>query len=217
MPIVKVCGITRPGDGRDAVAAGADWLGLNFWPKSKRFLRDRGLARDIVAAARDEAGSQSVRVVGVFVNQAVAEVVDIAEDVGLDMVQPHGGEDEAMMVDLVAAGVVVLPCIALGSSADVARAVECAGDICLVDTPTAGYGGSGRTFDWKLAKAVMRAGKRIVLAGGLNPDNVAEAVAEVKPYGVDVARGVESAPGIKDRSAMRWFVERAKGGGGAWI
>src|SRR5690606_8004781 len=121
--IVKICGITRAQDAALAVAAGADWLGLNFWPASKR----------AVDAARGRA---------------------------------------------------VIKAISLASAADVTRIARYPVDTVLVDTPTAGYGGSGRTFDWSLAREAVATGKRIILAGGLHPGNVAAAVAEVKPFGV---------------------------------
>jgi phosphoribosylanthranilate isomerase len=164
-------------------------------------------------AARLREASAAVTLVGVFVNQPAGDILRIAENVGLDQVQLHGDETAADCAALMAAGIQVIKALALGTRADVGRLAAYPGDVILVDTPTAGYGGSGRCFDWSLARdavdAAQRAGKRVILAGGLDPDNVARAVAEVQPFGVDVASGVESAPGIKDPARVRAFVAAA--------
>lgn len=215
MTLVKICGITRPQDARDAVAAGADWLGLNFWPKSKRFIRPER-AREVAAAAREQAHVQGVPIglVGVFVNQSVDEMAGVARDVGLDRVQPHGDETPGLCADLADRGLGMIKALAMAGPEDVARMADYPCDVFLIDTPTSGYGGSGRTFDWSLAERAMAEaeprGWRVLLAGGLNPDNVAGAVRRVRPHGVDTASGVESAPGIKDPDKMRAFVSRAK-------
>lgn len=207
--LVKICGITRPEDAALAAAAGADWIGLNFWPMSKRFVgADPGRARALAEAAR--LANEALAVVGVFVNQAVSEVVRTARDVGLDVVQLHGHESPAACAEVMAAGVRVIKAMALSSMDDVERLHAYPGEAFLMDTPTPGHGGSGRTFDWALARAAVATGKRIFLAGGLDADNVARAVAEVSPHGVDVASGVESAPGIKDARLVRAFVAAAR-------
>jgi phosphoribosylanthranilate isomerase len=214
--VVKICGLTRSEDAIAAARAGADWLGLNFWPRSRRFI-DPLRACDVTARMR-EAGA-AVTLVGIFVNQPAFDILRIAEDVGLDRVQLHGDETAADCAALMAAGVKVIKALALGARADIDRLAAYPSDVILVDTPTAGYGGSGRCLDWSLARdavaAGQRAGKRVILAGGLDPDNVARAVAEVQPFGVDVASGVESAPGIKDPDRVRAFMAAAKTLGGS--
>ena len=230
LEVVKICGLTRPEDAAAAVRAGADWLGLNFWPGSKRAIdaaRGQELAAAARAAARLEAGREgvtdtraSVTLVGVFVNQAADHIADVVADVGLDRVQLHGDEGPEACAALAARGVAaprVIKALSLAAAADVDRAlawVAAGVDTLLVDTPSAGYGGSGRTFDWTLARALVDAGAesgcQVILAGGLTADNVAQAVARVMPFGVDVASGVETAPGIKDADAMAAFVRQAR-------
>jgi phosphoribosylanthranilate isomerase len=204
--VVKICGVTTPEDARMVVRAGADWIGLNFWPRSKRWInRERG--REVAAAARAE--RSDIVLVGVFVDQLEEGVRSIADEVGLDYVQLHGGESPGFCAVF---GDRAIKAFAMSASADVDRLGDYPGcETLLIDTPTPAYGGSGRTFDWTLARAAVATGRRIVLAGGLNPGNVADAVATVRPFGVDVASGVESAPGRKDEALVRAFVAAAKG------
>lgn len=233
LEVVKICGLTRPEDARAAVRAGADWLGLNFWPGSKRAIdvaQGQALAAAARAAAREEAAREgvtdvrgSVTLVGVFVNQPADHIAAVVAAVGLDRVQLHGDEEPAACAALAGHGLSMprlIKALSLGTAADVDRALAWASagvHTLLVDTPSAGYGGSGRTFDWSLARALVDAGAavgcQVILAGGLTPDNVAEAVGQVGPFGVDVASGVESAPGIKDADAMVAFVRRARAAG----
>jgi phosphoribosylanthranilate isomerase len=202
--LVKICGVTRPEDAAAAVVAGADWLGLNFWPGSKRYLQPER-AGEVVAAARGERAD--VGLVAVAVDPDLDELAALCDALALDRVQLHGD----VAAGLVRFGARALAAVALGSDADVARVASAPTDVVLVDTPTPGYGGSGRTFDWALAEAAVATGKPVLLAGGLTPDNVAAAVARVRPFGVDVASGVESSPGVKDATLMRRFVAAAKG------
>ncbi len=186
--------------------AGADWLGLNFWPRSKRWI-DRERARAVIDAAR--AARADVVIAGVFVNQIPDGVRELADDLGLDRVQLHGDEPPHVCALFGARAVKALP---MGDAGDLQRLADYAGcEVVLCDTPSALRGGSGRVFDWSLARRAVDAGRRILLAGGLNPDNVAEAIAAVHPWGVDVASGVESAPGIKDADRVKRFIEAAKG------
>jgi phosphoribosylanthranilate isomerase len=221
--IVKICGVTRPADAAAAVAAGADWLGLNFWPRSKRAV-DRAQAAACAAAARAAAAGQGreVALVGVFVNQAPGEMAALAAAVGLDLVQLHGDEPPDTCPSVRAAcraagrDVRVIRAVTVRTDGDVATTLIAAlshgADVLLVDAPSAGYGGSGQTADWTLARDLVgaAAGLPVLLAGGLSADNVAAAVALVAPAGVDVASGVESAPGIKDAARMQVFVKRVR-------
>jgi phosphoribosylanthranilate isomerase len=199
---VKICGITRAQDAEAAVEAGADLVGLNFWPRSRRYVAVEA-AIEIAAALPGD-----VKKVGVFVNAPAPTVLETAERVGLDLVQLHGDEDPAYADGL---GRPYIRAVRVGSEADLRQIEGFASEWILLDTPSAGYGGSGKTFDWSLAAAARRYDKRIFLAGGLDEHNVAAAVRQVRPYAVDVAGGVESAPGIKDAGKMRRFVDAAKG------
>lgn len=204
-PVVKICGITRARDADDAARAGADWLGINFWPGSKRFVPADAAPR-LAGAARSAA--DGIAIVGVFVDQPVAEIEAISAAVGLDYVQLHGGESPALCARF---GARAIKAFAVRDETDVLRLDDYPQAIVLLDTPSTGFGGSGRTFDWTLAQTAVGGGRRILLAGGLDPENVAHAVGLVRPFGVDVASGVESAPGVKDPDKMRRFVAAAKG------
>lgn len=199
-PRVKICGITRLDDALAAVALGADALGFNFWPRSKRYLPP-GEARAIVRRL-----PPFVTAVGVFVDPSRDEVLRAVDASGVGVAQLHGDEPPELCASLplpVLKGVRVSGPHALAALAS----YEVQG--FLLDAPSPGYGGSGGTFDWSLAAEVARE-LRVVLAGGLGPDNVAEAVRVVRPWAVDVASGVERGPGVKDEERMRRFIERAK-------
>jgi phosphoribosylanthranilate isomerase len=204
-PLVKICGVTRADDGAMCARAGADWIGLNFWPQSKRFVA-RARAAEIAAAVRAEA--PSVRLVGVFVNEDPGQVAAIAAEVGLDLMQLHGDEPTSAIAAL---GERAIAAVRLSSEADIARAVAMPAEaVVLVDASAPGYGGSGELADWGLARRVVSSRDRVILAGGLAPHNLSEAIRAVCPFGVDVASGVESSPGIKDPDRVRAFVEAAK-------
>lgn len=205
---IKICGVTRDEDAAHAAAAGADFLGLNLWPGSKRHV-DVARARALAAAAR--AAAPAVTVVGVFVDADEAAIVAAVEAAGLDLVQLHGREPAALTTALVARGLTVWRARAMATDADVAALAGHGAAALVLDTPTAGHGGSGRRFDWRLAAAAVAAGHRVVLAGGLAPDNVAAAVAAVGPWAVDVASGVESAPGVKAPALVTRFVAAVRG------
>jgi phosphoribosylanthranilate isomerase len=195
---VKVCGITRLEDAEAAVAFGAGALGFVFWPKSPRFI-DPYRARTIVASL-----PPLVATVGVFVNQPAEYVNGVASLVGLSAVQLHGDETPAF------AGLMrrpVIKAVAIdGAGADLGRpGVEGWSErvTILLDAHDPGQrGGTGRTIDWTTAAAIAR-GRRVVLAGGLTPENIAEAIRSVKPFGVDVSSGVEAKPGVKDHGRLR--------------
>ena len=198
---VKICGITRVEDALAAVRLGADALGFNFWPRSKRYLAP-GDARAIVRRL-----PPFVTAVGVFVDPTRDEVLRAAEASGIAVAQLHGDEPPELCASL---PLPVLKAIRLTDAHAIARLASYEVMGFLLDAPTPGYGGSGTTCDWSLAAEVARE-LPIVLAGGLTPENVAEAVRSVRPWAGDVASGVESAPGVKDEARMRLFVGRAKG------
>jgi phosphoribosylanthranilate isomerase len=198
---VKICGVTSLEDARMCLDAGADAIGLNFWSGSARRCEE-GVARSIVAELKGR-----TLFVGVFVDSSAEEVERIRASVGLDCVQLHGDESAQMLAQF-------LPHAykAVRVRGDVLAAVRgYPGEHVLLDAYVAGLpGGTGATFDWNLARAVA-AERRLTLAGGLTPANVRSAVETVQPYCVDVASGVESAPGVKDAALVRAFVANARG------
>jgi len=193
---LKICGLTNEADAAHAVAAGATALGVIFAPSSPRCVSaDR--ARDIV-----EAVPATLPVVGVFVNAPVEEIVAVVAHTGIRIVQLHGDEPEsyaaAFKVPLLrAAGV------------DVSIDAWPTATLLLDAVSSAERGGTGRRVDWDRAAAVARR-RKTVLAGGLTADNVAEAIATVRPFGVDVSSGVEASPGRKDRDKVSRFLENAR-------
>lgn len=194
--VVKICGITRVDDAIAAVDLGASALGFVFWPKSPRFV-DPYRARAIIAAL-----PPFVTTVGVFVNQPTEYVNGVASLARLCAVQLHGDEDAAFVEQMTRP---VIKAIAGGTER--AAAAWPARVTLLVDAhEPAQRGGTGATADWNLAAAIARS-RRVLLAGGLGPDNVAEAIARVRPFGIDVSSAVESSPGVKDRERIRALFE----------
>ena len=196
---VKICGVTSEEDALLAVAMGADAIGVNFVPSSPRFLAV-ARAADIVKRLPPE-----VLTVGVFRDEAPSRVVDLVHQAGVRAAQLHGHESAAesrWVRERVSLLIKVFP----GGDPDLARAGAYGADVVMVDSASPG---SGRVFDWSLAEGAP-SGLRLLLAGGLTPDNVAEAIDCVRPWGVDVATGVESHPGVKDPRKVRLFVQNAK-------
>lgn len=198
---VKICGVTRAEDALAAVRLGADALGFNFWPGSKRHLSPAAAAA-IVAQLPPH-----VTTFGVFVNPTRGQLEEALASSGVGVAQLHGDEPPALCVGL---PVPVVKAIRVRDGHDLAQLASYEVRAFLLDAASAGYGGSGATFDWGLAAAVARE-LPVLLAGGLTPENVAEAVRTVRPLGVDVASGVESSPGVKDAGLMERFIRRAKG------
>lgn len=201
---VKVCGITSVEDGVAAAEAGADAVGFVFWPRSPRRV-DPATARRI-----GEALPPSVVRVGVFVDAPAEEIARVAEDAGLDVVQLHGMESPE---DLAALPRRAWKALRVGpgfAPAEVARYAQRAAAI-LLDTRVEGApGGTGRTFEWRLAREARERAGFLILAGGLTAENVAQAIAAAAPDGVDVSSGVESSPGRKDAARLRAFLDAAR-------
>lgn len=195
MPVlVKICGVTREVDAREAVALGASAIGFIFWSKSPRFIdpyRARRVARALPAF---------VTPVGVFVNQPADYVNAVSSLVGLGAVQLHGDETPAY------AQGIRRPIIRAVGARALDEAHQWSDDVVLlVDAhDPERRGGTGRTSDWTVA-ANLASRRRVVLSGGLNADNVVAGLAAVRPFGVDVSSGVEAAPGIKDPAKLRAF------------
>jgi phosphoribosylanthranilate isomerase len=201
MPRVKICGITRPEDAEQAAARGAWAIGFVLWPQSKR-AADPAVAAGIARALR-----RRVELVGVFVNPTLDEVVHAAEGIGLTHIQLHGDEGPAFCRAVAErTGARVIKALGIASGADIRAIERFHTDFHMLDS---GRGGSGRPWDWELITQ-RRSNVPVILAGGLTPDNVGEAIAAVRPWAVDVASGVEAAPGVKDPAKVEAFVAAAQ-------
>lgn len=203
---VKVCGITNLDDALVAVTAGADGLGFNFWPGSPRYIEPRQ-AKAILGHL-----PPFVTAVGVFVDEARAVVEALAHMTGLKTVQLHGEESPEDLNTLAGQGLSVMKAFRVGRGFRPQRLRSYHHVAAfLLDAEVKGKrGGTGRTFDWKLARQASRFG-RILLAGGLTVENIADAICQARPYGVDVCTGVEKKPGVKDHRRLREFIRVAKG------
>jgi len=199
---VKICGITNARDGRAAARLGADALGFNFVPGSPRQVtRDR--ARAIIASL-----PPLVTVVGVFADEEIEAVRETCDYCGIRTVQLHGGETPAYLSRL--PRLKRIKAVRIRTRRDLARLGRYTCEAYLLDAYVPGrLGGTGKTFNWEWVRSTPVDGP-VILSGGLNPDNVADAVRVARPYAVDVASGVESAPGKKDRTLMAAFIARAK-------
>ena len=194
---VKICGVTRADDALAAVEAGANAIGFVFWPESPRFV-DPYRARVIAARL-----PPFVTAVGLFVNQPAAYVNSVASLVRLGAVQLHGDETPAFAADIVAPIIKALP---VGAADAWPRETT----LLLDAHDPVRRGGTGRTIDWSAAAAVASR-RRVLLAGGLTQDNVAAAISQVHPFGIDVSSGVERAPGVKDHQRLRALFEAIHG------
>ena len=209
---IKICGITNLEDALAAIESGADLLGFNFYRKSVRYVEPE-MARSIVAQIRS--GGSVPQLIGVFVNSPLLEVQSILREVDLDLAQLHGDESIDMIAQLDGRGFKALRPQSADEAENQAKTYAVASEpALLIDAYRKGeYGGTGQPGDWSLAAKIAQQ-YPILLAGGLTPENVAEAIRQVQPWGVDVASGVESAPGKKDAAKMRAFVENAKSDNG---
>ncbi len=207
--IIKICGITHAADAAVAVEAGADCLGFIFYPKSPRHVTPAA-ARTIIAAAREI--NAAIQATGVFVNESLEEMLTIAELVRLNIIQLHGREPGTMAAPLREHGYGVFKAFHISDAKSVAAFDDYDVDGYLCDTPGLGeWGGTGRAFDHRLL--ADRAERfPVILAGGLTAETVAEAIRRVRPWGVDVASGVEAEPGRKDHAKVRAFIQAARRG-----
>ncbi len=198
---VKICGVTCVADAQAALQSGADAIGLNFYPPSPRAVT---LGQAMVVVNGLDAGACTV---GVFVNAPRDEIARVVQAVGIRAIQLHGNEAPEDCAGW--EGLTVIKALSAGEPGELAaRAARYSADYVLIDTPWAGFGGSGQTFDWAMAAAIPR--ERLVVAGGLTPDTVASAVRALRPAWVDVASGVEVRPGQKDHEKIEAFIRAAK-------
>lgn len=214
---VKICGIRDVETARCICELGADAIGLNFFAPSPRFV-ERAAAREITQAVAD-----SVEAVGLFVNHELHEVIETAAECGLKTVQLHGDEPPEFLAELMsrrpelrllrAFRVDESGCGAVADYLAECQRLNVSLTGCLVDSHVTGeYGGTGHTAPWDLLADQYDAARwpRLIVAGGLNPGNVAEAIRVTRPFGVDVASGVESARGVKDLDLVREFIVAAR-------
>ena len=203
MTKIKICGIKTLPDALAAIEAGADYLGFNFYPKSVRFI-EKSACAEITSVLKRE--HPQVKLVGVFVNSSVEEIKDILQTCHLDLAQLHGDETPETFAQLTPHAFRAfrgIPESNAGYERDEAP-------FMLIDAAVKGvYGGSGVTADWTAAAELAKK-YPLLLAGGLTPENVADAVRQVRPWGVDVASGVESAPGEKDAEKISAFVKAVR-------
>jgi phosphoribosylanthranilate isomerase len=205
-PRIKLCGITSRDDALLAVEAGAWAVGCILWPGSPRACDPAAAAR-IAAAVRRRA-----HVCGVFVNATLDDVAGLVDGIGLTMVQLHGDEGPAFCSEVARrTGAKVMKAAAVRGHADIRALAAFHTDYHLLDAHRSGMrGGTGETFDWDLVRT-RRSKIPLVLSGGLRPDNVAEAIAAVRPFAVDTASGTEATPGVKDPEKVAAFVAAVHG------
>lgn len=208
---IKICGITNIDDALAAARIGADAIGFNFYPKSPRYIEPEEAQR-IAQALPDR-----VLRVGVFVNEDIARVWEIVSEARLQAVQLHGDETPeycaALRVNSSDSGrpVKLIKALRVGDGFHPDQIAHYRADAILLDaaSPEA-YGGTGRSFDWDVARRAKRFVRELFLAGGLNPASVGRAIAQVQPDWVDVCSSLESAPGKKDRQALEAFVRAVR-------
>jgi phosphoribosylanthranilate isomerase len=201
---VKVCGIKELEDARVAAAAGADAIGLVFAESPRRVSVER--AREISTVL-----PEGVMKVGVFVDEDPQEVLRIAREVGLDYAQLHGDEGPEEVAEIRDGGLGVIKALRVRNAEALAAVERYEADLILLDAWSAeARGGTGARFDWRMAKSV-RGRDNILVSGGLDPDNVREAIEYFEPYGVDASSSLEDRPGKKNGERVRRFVGAAKG------
>ena len=204
---IKICGLTTPQDAAAAIESGADALGFNFFPGSKRYVRMETAGDWIVALPGN------VEKVGILVNPSWEEAKAAAETAGITALQLHGAETPQFCRRLMEEGIRFEKALPVTDADSVTNVPDFFTRTLLLDSGGTGeFGGSGQTFAWEIARDFVQANAsfRVVLAGGLTPENVAEAVAMVRPFGVDVTSGVESSPGRKDHRRLRAFIAAAR-------
>ena len=204
MTLVKICGITNLDDALAAVAAGADALGFNFYKPSPRYIRPQQ-AREIM-----EQLPETLLTVGVFVNEEAGAIKAIAKEAGLRALQLHGDETPEYCREL--DDYYVIKTFAVSDSFDIQAAHTYKVEAIMLDTKHNNLrGGTGQVFDWSVAQQVRPVIAKLFLAGGLSPENVANAIKTVRPYAVDACSALEDRPGKKNHERMRVFINTVRG------
>lgn len=195
---VKVCGIRSLKEAEVALECGADAIGFNFWPQSRRYITPRAAA-EIISGLSPVAST-----VGVFVNEQATQIADLVSELRLSAVQLHGDESPEFCAAL--GPIKTIKAIRVGQDFDLSIIQSYPVNMVLLDSKIQGsYGGTGQRFDWRIAIEAKRFA-RIILAGGLNPENVWDAITQVRPAAIDVCSGVEAEPGRKDFGKLRSFM-----------
>lgn len=196
MAKVKICGLKEAEHVKTAVEAGASWVGFMFAKSSRQVTIEQAINLAKLVPPH-------VKKVGIFVNPTAQQVRETVEQVGLDYVQYHGNEDAEFIEQL---GFPSIKAFSIRTKEDVEKASKYNVDFYLFDAPGTNFaGGSGHVFDWNLLDELSIPKERVILAGGLNPDNVAQAITQVEPFGVDVSSGVEK-NGVKDHELIKQFI-----------
>jgi phosphoribosylanthranilate isomerase len=205
MTRVKICGITNLKDARFAAAAGADELGFNFYRNSPRFI-EPALAGTII-----EDLSEKILKVGVFVNEPIAGIIETVSAAGIDAIQLHGDEGPEFVSDLRSeTNLKIIKAVRVKPGFDHLCLSSYAADAILIDVfDPLNYGGTGKVVDWDAAAAIAKSIGHLYLAGGLNHENVCEAIRKVRPYAVDAASGLEREKGKKDPDKVAAFIRNA--------
>jgi phosphoribosylanthranilate isomerase len=196
---VKICGVRTLDEAQAALECGADALGFNFWPKSARFINP-DQAREIIQRL-----PLFITCVGVFVNQDAQRINEIVEQTRIQIVQLHGDEEAQFCRQILAAN--VIKAFRVGDDFDLSLLQSYPAKAFLLDAKVKGeYGGTGVRFDWQIAVEAKKIAP-IILAGGINIDNLADAITFVRPFAIDVCSGVEAEPGRKDLRKLREFMK----------
>lgn len=204
---VKICGITSLSDAQHAADCGADAIGFNFYAGSRRYISP------VLAAAMFEQVTMRVEKIGVFVNATVEEIVEIEDVVQLDTVQLHGDETPQFIENLRSeSDATIIRAIRISPDFDPNEVLLYNADAILLDAFSKDErGGTGETFDWEIARQILELVDQVYLAGGLSPDNVAEAIRAVRPFAVDACSLLEASPGVKDHEKVAAFIKASKG------
>ncbi|MEJ7846620.1 MAG: phosphoribosylanthranilate isomerase [Pyrinomonadaceae bacterium] len=203
---VKICGITNLEDALVSIKLGAEILGFNFFEKSPRYISP-GSAKEIIKKLPAESIT-----VGVFVNESIDSTSRIAQETGIDAIQLHGDETPEFTETVrLWTGLQLIKAFRISNQFIASDVLKYDVDAILLDSYShAGYGGTGKKFDWEIARQMRDLFPRLYLAGGLKPANVGEAVETVKPYAVDVCSGVEASKGVKDRKKVEAFIRNVR-------
>ena len=205
--VIKICGITNRRDALDAIACGADALGFNLFPGSRRFINLQAAAEWIPDLPN------SIRKVAVLVDPTVEEALSVAESGLFDSLQLHGHESPDFCRELAQRGVNFTKALPAVEATLLEQPIHfCTTSILVDSSGPLGFGGTGQTFPWSLARQFVQAhpNLQVTLAGGLTPENVSEAIATVRPFGVDVTSGVEAEIGHKSRTLLGAFISAAR-------
>jgi phosphoribosylanthranilate isomerase len=210
---VKICGITNIEDARSAIEAGADMLGFNFYRPSPRFIEPSAV-KEIVESLRSEIEGRGITTVGVFVNEVSPDAVaGIVDEAGLNAVQLHGDESSEFCASLkqLLNGKLLIKVLRVTETFAPTESEKYEADAIMLDAfHREMAGGTGQVVDWTLARSARELVPRLFLAGGLSPENVADAIAAVQPFAVDACSSLESAPGQKSAERMKAFVRAAR-------